>query len=76
MGLVHLDIKPDNVFLSFSEPHCPVTVTEDAMDGLQQSDGSQPHCTYKIGIHAYIYTCTMHVYVCGCMGDVVPALKL
>lgn len=55
MGLVHLDIKPDNVFLTFPEPHLPVIVSEDALEDSQHQAGSQQQCNYKIGVLPRVY---------------------
>ena len=48
MGLVHLDIKPDNLFLSFSEAHYPMVISEDTPVDLQEQRGPQQY-DYKIG---------------------------
>ena len=45
VGLVHLDIKPDNIFISLTEPHLPV-----AMDTIMEDKCSEDQdLVYKIG---------------------------
>ena len=45
MGLVHLDIKPDNIFISLTEPHLPV-----AMATIVEDEYPEDHeLIYKIG---------------------------
>ena len=45
MGLVHLDVKPDNIFISLKEPHLPVT-----MDTIMEDKCSEDQdLVYKIG---------------------------
>ena len=81
MGLVHLDIKPDNVFLTFPEPHLPVVVSEatspedQQQPQQQQQHRSQPQCIYKIGVcnsqYSFVlFTSWYHALLSGDMGHV------
>lgn len=72
MGLVHLDIKPDNVFLSYPEPHLPVVVPEGTSPEdpqQQQHRSSQPQCIYKIGECHNQSCCVLFSYYTFQSGD-------
>ena len=73
MGLVHLDIKPDNVFLSFPEPHLPVVIPEatspEDSQHPQQQHRSQPQCIYKIGKCYDQSCCILFIYYALLSGD-------
>ena len=51
LGLVHLDIKPDNIFVSFPEQSLPRGVTPGERMGYEYT---QQLLLYKIGL----YLCT------------------
>lgn len=50
MGLVHLDIKPENVFITIPEPNLPNTLINISEDEYS-SVGGENQPMYKIGEH-------------------------
>lgn len=50
MGLVHLDIKPDNIFISVQEPHLPNTMAVISEEIETEPAAEQAHILYKIGM--------------------------
>ena len=58
MGLVHLDIKPENIFITLAEPHLTTTISTISEDDSLVANG-EDQSVYKIGKH--MPTCTILV---------------
>ena len=61
MGMVHLDIKPENIFLSIPDSSNPVSPLSCIAEDSVKDEGPQP--LYKIG-RINMICCVLHVHVC------------
>ena len=53
LSLVHLDIKPENIFLSFPEQKLPSDLMEQEEEEAAEEEGKreeEPQLLYKIGM--------------------------
>jgi len=60
MGMVHLDIKPENIFLSIPDSSNPVSPLSCIAEDSMKDEGPQP--LYKIG-RINMICCVLHVHV-------------